>query len=57
VWDRSSASSPCIDAGDPAGDYSREPDPNGRRVNMGCYGNSPVASYTAIPRGTVITVR
>jgi hypothetical protein len=57
VWDRSSANSPCLDAGDPATDYSREPQPNGRRVNMGCYGNSPVASKTATAQGTVVCVR
>jgi len=32
--------SPCIDAGDPASDYSNEPSPNGNRINMGRYGNT-----------------
>ena len=36
--------SPCIDAGDPASDYSQEPSPNGGRINMGCYGNTSEAT-------------
>ncbi len=32
--------SPAIDAGDPASDYSNEPEPNGDRINMGAYGNT-----------------
>ncbi|MDP2896618.1 MAG: right-handed parallel beta-helix repeat-containing protein [bacterium] len=36
--------SPCIDAGDPTSDFSREPEPNGGRVNMGAYGNTPNAT-------------
>ncbi len=35
--------SPCIDAGDPTSSYSNEPPPNGGRVNMGGYGNTPEA--------------
>ncbi|MBL7066628.1 MAG: choice-of-anchor D domain-containing protein [Candidatus Marinimicrobia bacterium] len=34
------SSSPCIDAGDPASDYSLEPTYNGRRINMGAYGGT-----------------
>ena len=34
------AGSPAIDAGDPAYDFSNEPDPNGGRINMGAYGNT-----------------
>ncbi len=37
-------SSPCIDAGDPADDFSREPQPNGGRINMGFYGNTEEAT-------------
>lgn len=37
-------SSPCVDAGDPASDYSNEPLPNGGRVNMGAYGNTAEAA-------------
>jgi hypothetical protein len=38
--------SPCIDAGDPASDYSSEPMPNGGRINMGAYGNTAEATCT-----------
>jgi hypothetical protein len=57
TWTKSASNSPCIDAGDPTSDYSREPQPNGRRVNMGCYGNTPVASLNADPRGKVFMIR
>ena len=36
--------SPCIDAGNPASDYSNEPQPNFARINMGAYGNTLEAS-------------
>jgi len=36
--------SPCVDAGDPASAFSEEPQPNGGRVNMGAYGNTPEAA-------------
>ncbi|MBC7187923.1 MAG: T9SS type A sorting domain-containing protein, partial [Calditrichaeota bacterium] len=36
--------SPCVDAGDPAEDYSLEPEPNGGRIDMGAYGNTPEAT-------------
>jgi len=36
--------STSIDAGHPGSDYSREPDPNGGRVNLGAYGNTPEAA-------------
>lgn len=38
-----SGPSPCIDAGNPASDYSLEPEPDGGRINMGAYGNTPEA--------------
>lgn len=38
--------SPCIDRGDPADDYSLEPQPNGGRINMGAYGNTPEATLS-----------
>jgi len=40
-------SSPAIDAGNPASDFSNEPQPNGGRVNLGCYGNTAEASKSA----------
>ena len=36
--------SPAIDAGDPASPYGNEPKPNGRRVNLGGWGNTPYAT-------------
>ena len=36
--------SPCIDAGDPSSAFSNEPEPNGNRVDMGAYGNTPEAT-------------
>jgi hypothetical protein len=57
AWERSSASSPCIDAGDPTSAYLREPQPNGRRANMGCYGNTPVASLNPAPLGLLLSIR
>jgi len=34
----------CIDAGDPYSDFSNEPQPNGARINIGAYGNTPEAA-------------
>lgn len=36
--------SPCIDGGDPQSPFSDEPEPNGGRVDMGAYGNTPEAT-------------
>ena len=47
--------SPAINAGDPKSDWSNEPKPNGRRVNMGAYGNTPWATMS--PAGTALIVR
>ncbi len=38
--------SPCIDGGDPADDYSLEPAGNGSRINQGAYGNTVEATRT-----------
>ena len=46
--------SPAIDAGDPGSDWSKEPKPNGRRVNLGAYGNTPEAACT---HGLILMVR
>ena len=49
-WDLSTTNdtvtSPLIDAGDPSSSYTNEPSPNGSRVNMGNYGDTPYASHT-----------
>lgn len=50
-----SVDSPAIDAGDPASPYQAEPSPNGRRVNLGCYGNTPWATMS--PGGLIILFR
>lgn len=44
VWVLDNVTSPCIDAGDPNDDFSREPLPNGGRVNVGAFGGTPFAS-------------
>jgi hypothetical protein len=39
-WVKDKANSPCIDAGYRYSDYSKEPKPNGNRINIGMYGNT-----------------
>jgi hypothetical protein len=46
-WVTDSVTSPAIDAGDPTSAYSLEPAPNGNRINMGAYGNTPEASKSS----------
>jgi hypothetical protein len=41
--------SPAIDRGDPASDFSAEPQPNGGRVNLGAFGNTGEASRSPGP--------
>ena len=53
---RRKGSSPAIDAGDPASDCSNEASPNGNRVNLGFYGNTPYATRTSNV-GTLLIVR
>ena len=40
------AGSPAIDAGDPAADYTAEPNPNGSRIDIGHTGNSVEATVS-----------
>ncbi|MDD3925233.1 MAG: hypothetical protein PHT33_01085 [bacterium] len=47
-WVQDTATSPCIDSGDPTDDYSNEPIPNGHVINMGAYGNTDKASKSSI---------
>ncbi len=47
-WVKDNVQSPCIDAGDPKADFSKEPTPNGGRVNIGAYGNTKKASKSAV---------
>jgi hypothetical protein len=44
LWVSDTVSSPCIDAGDPDLPFNAEPEPNGGRLNIGAYGNTPEAS-------------
>jgi len=44
AWVVDEVTSPCIDAGNPTMNYSKEPQPNGGRVNMGAYGGTDQAS-------------
>lgn len=46
VWILDDVTSPCVDSGDPNTDYSREPIPNGGRINMGAYGGTDYASLS-----------
>jgi nucleotide-binding universal stress UspA family protein len=53
-WTADSVTSPCVDTGDPNFDYdllALEPDPNGGRLNIGCYGGSQEASKSPTARG------
>jgi hypothetical protein len=53
MWSNSAAMSPLLNAGDPASDWSHEPDYPYGRIEMGAYGNTPVASRGA-GKGLVI---
>lgn len=50
-WVVDPVTSPAIDRGDPAADFSREQWPNGGRLNLGVYGNTPQASRTPPGKG------
>ncbi|MEI6502606.1 MAG: right-handed parallel beta-helix repeat-containing protein, partial [Armatimonadota bacterium] len=43
-WVADSVTSPCVDKGDPKSVYTKEPSPNGHRINMGYDGNTTTAS-------------
>lgn len=47
AWVSDAATSPCIDAGNPGDDCSKEPSPNGNRINIGVYGGGAEASKSA----------
>ncbi|AKB52849.1 hypothetical protein MSBRW_3596 [Methanosarcina barkeri str. Wiesmoor] len=44
TWVKYKVSSPCIDSGYSSSDYSKEPEDNGNRINIGRYGNTIYAS-------------
>ena len=55
-WVYDEATSPLIDAGEPSSTaWLQEPEPNGRRLNIGIYGGSAEASKTALD-GTITLV-
>jgi len=41
---REAPSQPSLDSGDPRDGFSQEPAPNGARINMGAFGNTPLAA-------------
>lgn len=45
-WVTDAELSPLIDSGSPASSFANEPLPNGGRINIGAYGNTPQASMT-----------
>jgi len=58
AWTADAASSPAIDAGNPATAYDREPAPNGGRINLGRYGGTAEASKSGNGQetGVVLTL-
>jgi hypothetical protein len=55
---KTAADSPCIDAGAPGSiGLDLEPDPHGRRVNIGAYGGTPWASKTSPLPGFKLIIR
>jgi hypothetical protein len=49
TWILDSITSPCVDAGNPAGPVGNEPAENGGIINMGAYGGTCEASRTNVP--------
>jgi hypothetical protein len=49
IWALDDVSSPCIDAGDPAGGLAGEPKPNGNRLNIGAHGGTAYAEMSDPP--------
>jgi hypothetical protein len=45
-WVTDDATSPCIDTGNPASDWTEELWPHGKRINMGAFGGTPQASMS-----------
>ena len=54
-WVTDSISSPCIDAGYLSSGYSNEPEPNGKRINIGQDGNTIYASKSEAPGSNLPT--
>ncbi|MCA9210218.1 MAG: right-handed parallel beta-helix repeat-containing protein, partial [Planctomycetales bacterium] len=52
---RLTASSPAIDRADPNAPFTSEPTPNGRRANLGAFGNTPLATTTPEPSVQILS--
>jgi hypothetical protein len=52
-WAMDTVTSPCIDAGDPNGNFAGELWPHDRRINMGAYGGTPQASMSESDTGSI----
>ena len=52
-WVLDTTTSPCIDAGDPNSDWSRELWPHGQRMNIGAYGGTAQASMSLSSVGRI----
>jgi len=52
-WMKDTATSPCVDGGDPDSDWKGELWPHGRRVNVGVYGGTAQASMSLSTVGNV----
>jgi hypothetical protein len=52
-WTKDDVTSPCIDAGDPNSDWTRELWPHGKMINMGAYGGSREASMSPSDVGNI----
>jgi hypothetical protein len=53
---REQSTQPIVDMGNPADDWSNEPDPNGGRINMGAYGNTVYAAKSGLVRIATATL-
>jgi predicted outer membrane repeat protein len=53
TWIKDAVTSPCIDAGNPDSDWTKELWPNGERINMGVYGGTLEASMSLSDAGNI----
>jgi len=56
LWVSDDVNSPCIDAGDPASDWTAELWPHGKWINMGAFGGTPQASMSLSSAGNIADV-
>ncbi len=54
-WEMVAGYSPGLNKGEPASDYSQELSPNGGRINLGAYGNTPEASRSGMKTLSIST--